>query len=175
MTKRLTTVLIILAILIWPMSILADQHIVSLPIVANGDINPLYASAPMKPFWRRGAITLLRGKVLGTAIITGLQTIVIRYYRNDLQQPLRWYLVAPSDDTWVGGELLRFGTFTWDKETALILVVPTTQQLMWCYADTLIAVNNGQVYGRAIFPLPCEEYNGYGISPSMLPVLRFWK
>lgn len=164
MTKKIPIIVLMLVllmlVLLMPVSILSDtvsDYTVTLPLVTNGDLDPLYRYAPVKPFWRRQAVTELRGEVSGIAIVTGLQTIVVRYYRNPKTLDVVWYLVAPDDDTWVAGELLRFGTFIWDEETALILIVPTTHRLTLCQADTLVAVNNGQVYGRGVFPPPCRN------------------
>lgn len=184
MTRRTSTIalVVVLVALSMPVSILADQHIVTLPLVANGDINPLYTSAPMKPFWRRTATAPLVGHVSGIATVTGLQTVVVRHYKNTLQRPVHWYIVAPDDDSWVAGELLQFGTFIFDSDTALILVVPTTHYLTWCYANTLIAVTSDEwVCGRAVFPPPCKEFWYTSTSlpmvsaPTVSRALRFWK
>ncbi len=182
MVKGLTiTLIVVLIVTIWPACVLADQHTVMLPLIFNGDMDSLYAYAPYKPFWRRNAVTQLQGLIRGTAVITGLQTIVIRYYNNSLQRPLRWYLVASDDETWIAGKLLRFGTFNWENETALILVVPTTDRLTQCYANTLIAVADDALGGwtcaKGTFPPPCKEseyWSEHWYNP-MLPVLRFWK
>jgi len=175
----IVTLIIIIASMAQPALVqgIDNEFVVTMPLVTNGELDPLYAYAPAKPFWRRQTVTPLAGHVSGTAIVTGLQTIVIRYYRNSLQRPLRWYLVASWGDDWIAGELLRFGTFVWDDETALILIVPTTHRLTLCVADSLIAItSDGWVCGRAIFPDPCKESwcKDTGLLPT-LRVLRFWK
>ena len=157
--RKLAFVILLASLLMTTSGIvsLADSYTVSLPIVVNGDRDPLYTSAPMRPFWRLGAVTGMTGDIHGMAIITGLQTIVVRYYENPKNLDVEWHLVQSADVEDSYGKLMRFGTFIFDSDTALILVVPSTWRLFYCEADTLIAKINGRVVGKATFLPPCRD------------------